>query len=288
SSQPAVRPRPHPTVPKPKTITESPVIASNVLVGGFDDEGLDDAIERDTAMQAVGKVYGIQQSIEIISGSESEGDLAELTSMEQALLEMHGRSIGPAAKVAKRKVDELEVSETSFSDDETAMQVDSPIPEKEQSVRKTTSTSATITTGSRSVTVPPVKKLKKEPSELSLASVGSSIPPSQPPSLFATMTRSASGAQEVIKPRHQYRNSDLPVPADSKWVKPFLNTAILWAGSQDNLWEISELQMADALQEIFDVVYLDVPYKVTTNGAVFAIVSSIIGSHKLLPSRFCI
>jgi hypothetical protein len=59
--------------------------------------------------------------------------------MEQALLEMHGRSIGPAAKVAKRKVDELEVSETSFSDDETAMQVDSPIPEKEQSVRKTTS-----------------------------------------------------------------------------------------------------------------------------------------------------
>jgi septal ring-binding cell division protein DamX len=60
SSQPAVRPRPHPTVPKPKTITESLVIASNVLVGGFDDEGLDDAIERDTAMQAVGKVYGIQ------------------------------------------------------------------------------------------------------------------------------------------------------------------------------------------------------------------------------------
>ena len=63
-------------------------------------------------------------------------------------------------------------------------------------------------------------------------------------------------------------------------MKAFLNTAVLWAGSQDNLWEISEHEMADALQEIFDVVYPDVPYKVTINGSVFAIVS--------FASSFCI
>ncbi|KAG2757843.1 hypothetical protein P692DRAFT_20711257, partial [Suillus brevipes Sb2] len=73
------------------------------------------------------------------------------------------------------------------------------------------------------------------------------------------------------KPRGQYRNNDLPVPADSKWVKAFLSTALLWAGSQANPWEISESLMADALQEIFDVVYPDVKYKVNPNGAVFAV-----------------
>jgi hypothetical protein len=50
--------------------------------------------------------------------------------------------------------------------------------------------------------------------------------------------------------------------------------ALLWAGSQANPWEISESLMADALQEIFDVVYPNVKYKVNPNGAVFAVVSS--------------
>ncbi|KAG1766908.1 hypothetical protein EV702DRAFT_980495 [Suillus placidus] len=77
--------------------------------------------------------------------------------------------------------------------------------------------------------------------------------------------------KEVIKPRGQYRNNDLPVPADSKWVKAFLSTALLWAGSQPNPWEMSESVMADALQEIFNVVYPGVKYKVNPNGAVFAV-----------------
>ncbi|KAG1775763.1 hypothetical protein EV702DRAFT_972585 [Suillus placidus] len=79
--------------------------------------------------------------------------------------------------------------------------------------------------------------------------------------------------KEVIKPRGQYRNNDLPVPADSKWVKAFLSTALLWAGSQPNPWEMSESVMADALQEIFNVVYPGVKYKVNPNGTVFAVVS---------------
>jgi hypothetical protein len=77
---------------------------------------------------------------------------------------------------------------------------------------------------------------------------------------------------QMVKPLVLTQN--LPVPADSKWVKAFLSTALLWAGSQANPWEISESLMADALQEIFDVVYPDVKYKVNPNGAVFAAVSS--------------
>ncbi|KIK37994.1 hypothetical protein CY34DRAFT_46833, partial [Suillus luteus UH-Slu-Lm8-n1] len=74
-----------------------------------------------------------------------------------------------------------------------------------------------------------------------------------------------------IKPCSQYRNTDLPVPADSKWVKAFLSTAVLWAGSQPNPWEMSESVMADALQDIFDVLYPNVKYTVNQNGTVFAV-----------------
>lgn len=95
-----------------------------------------------------------------------------------------------------------------------------------------------------------------------------------PPSTQVPQASQKATAKEVVKPRGQYRNNDLPVPADSKWVKAFLSTALLWAGSQANPWEISESLMADALQEIFDVVYPDVKYKVNPNGAVFAVVSS--------------
>lgn len=95
-----------------------------------------------------------------------------------------------------------------------------------------------------------------------------------PPSTQVPQASQKATAKEVVKPRGQYRNNDLPVPADSKWVKAFLSTALLWAGSQANPWEISESLMADALQEIFDVVYPNVKYKVNPNGAVFAVVSS--------------
>ncbi|KIK49404.1 hypothetical protein CY34DRAFT_45482, partial [Suillus luteus UH-Slu-Lm8-n1] len=74
-----------------------------------------------------------------------------------------------------------------------------------------------------------------------------------------------------IKPRGQYHNTDLPIPADSKWVKAFLSTAVLWARSQPNPWEMSESVMADALQDIFDVLYPNVKYTVNPNSAVFTV-----------------
>ncbi|KAG1888165.1 hypothetical protein F4604DRAFT_1674570 [Suillus subluteus] len=92
-----------------------------------------------------------------------------------------------------------------------------------------------------------------------------------PPSTQVPPGHWTTAAQEVIKPHGQYHNTDLPVPANSKWVKAFLSTAVLWAGSQPNPWEMSESVMVDTLQDIFDVVYPGIKYKVNPNSAVFAV-----------------
>ncbi|KAG2076424.1 hypothetical protein BDR04DRAFT_1139681 [Suillus decipiens] len=279
SSQPVVHPCPCPVTAKLKTKIggrQSPAVASNVVVGlggsDSDGEGLADAAKCEAALQVnTGNLKEMQKLIAIVSSSENEDDLPVQPDPEAPVSGMHHTSGRSAAHPrVKCKVDELEpasdsVSETSFSNSEAsvddandmAMEVVSlasqAVSKGKHAVRKTTSTSATPVTGcSTQTTVPPAKKLKKELSELSIISAGSfdSIPPSQPPSLATLLCHP---------------------PTDSKWVKAFLNTAVLWAGSQDNLWEISEHEMADALQEIFDVVYPNVPYKVTINGSVFAI-----------------
>ncbi|KAG1782101.1 hypothetical protein EV702DRAFT_1041816 [Suillus placidus] len=181
-----------------------------------------------------------------------------------------------------------------------------PAIEKGHVSRKTTSTSTVV---SQSATLPPSTKLKKESSEVTNCSDLVPPPSTQVPAGYydddlvpppsnqvpagyydndlvpPPSTQVPAGyydddippasqkatANEVVKPRGQYRNNDLLVPADSKWVKAFLSTALLWAGSQANPWEITESLMADELQEIFDVIYPDVKYKVNSNGAVFAV-----------------
>ena len=69
-----------------------------------------------------------------------------------------------------------------------------------------------------------------------------------------------------------YKNSDLPIPADQKWTNAFMDTVILWAGGQLNIWSIPDETLANALQKIFIAVYPDVPYEVTTHSAVFSVV----------------
>lgn len=74
------------------------------------------------------------------------------------------------------------------------------------------------------------------------------------------------------KSRSDYKNSDLPISADHKWTNAFMDTVILWAGGQPNIWSIPDETLAAALQEIFTIVYPDIQYEVTIHGAVFGVV----------------
>ena len=79
-------------------------------------------------------------------------------------------------------------------------------------------------------------------------------------------------ADAESKYRSDYKNSDLPIPADQKWTNTFMDTVILWAGGQPNIWSILDEILPNALQKIFTAIYPDVPYEVTTHSAVFSVV----------------
>lgn len=93
---------------------------------------------------------------------------------------------------------------------------------------------------------------------------------------------------EEMKARSAYRNTDLP-PAcqDARWPKTFLPTIYLWAGSQPNLWNISDDGLLKAISVVFEAIYPDVEYIPTLQGSVFGVVCSFctfslhFGSHKL-------
>ncbi|KAI5993392.1 hypothetical protein EDC04DRAFT_2613374 [Pisolithus marmoratus] len=57
-----------------------------------------------------------------------------------------------------------------------------------------------------------------------------------------------------IKPCSKYSNSDLPVPVDPRWTNSFLDTAMLWAGSQPNIWSIPEDMMNHGSQAVFAIL----------------------------------
>lgn len=79
------------------------------------------------------------------------------------------------------------------------------------------------------------------------------------------------GAQEN-KSRSEYKNSNLPVPADQKWTDTFLDAVVLWAGGQLGIWSIPDETLTAALQKIFAAVYPDLQYEVMVTGAVFGMV----------------
>ncbi|KAH7911268.1 hypothetical protein BJ138DRAFT_945507 [Hygrophoropsis aurantiaca] len=69
-------------------------------------------------------------------------------------------------------------------------------------------------------------------------------------------------------PRTNPRNQDLPVSAsDPRWLQGFMNTVILWAGSQRG-WKIPKSTLVKVLQKIFDAVFPEINYKVTLKGPV--------------------
>jgi hypothetical protein len=118
-------------------------------------------------------------------------------------------------------------------------------------------------------------------------------PPPGPPYTQAnptTVTRTPSvDSIENKKSRSDYKNCDLPIPVDHRWTTTFMDTAILWAGGQPNIWSIPDETLAAALQEIFNAVYPDVQYyEVTVYSAVFGVVRhDYCAHHFFLPSESC-
>lgn len=111
---------------------------------------------------------------------------------------------------------------------------------------------------------PMPKKVKTEPEDTSFG------------------TKTTTGVKN--KSRSDYKNGDLPVPADQKWTNMFMDTVILWAGGQSSIWSIPDESLATALQDIFSVVYPDVEHEVTIHGAVFGVVRHPLISFFLVPS----
>ncbi|KAG2114054.1 hypothetical protein BD769DRAFT_1391499 [Suillus cothurnatus] len=222
-----------------------------------------------------------QKSTLIVPANESDSEPEQITfSAQPGSIKHKANDDGDFVdETASEAIDDTDFSADDLQESLLPKVRSIPAIEKGHVSCKTTSTSTIV---SQSATPPPSKKLKKESSEVT--SCSDLVPPPStqvpvgyyddvvpPPSTQVPQASQKATAKEVVKPHGQYRNNDLPVPADSKWVKAFLSMALLWAGSQANPWEISESLMADALQEIFDVVYPDVKYKVNPNGAVFAV-----------------
>lgn len=116
---------------------------------------------------------------------------------------------------------------------------------------------------------PPRKKVKCEES----VSVTSSLP--DPTSRVGASQGHRCGPDgyliDIVK--KQYNNKDLPVPTDHRWSRTFISTATLWCSVQSNMWNVPDEQLASALQQIFEVVYPNVKYRVTPAGSVFSVVS---------------
>ncbi|KAG1827930.1 hypothetical protein EV424DRAFT_1643064 [Suillus variegatus] len=127
-----------------------------------------------------------------------------------------------------------------------------------KAMRVTSSTSVTVSEAA-ATTKPPAKKVKtEEVADDDMKPVLVPLP--------------GHWIKKRYKSCSTYRNSDLPPQCqDQRWPKHFLSTLYLWAGSQNDLWQFADTSLVEALQCIFDVVYPDLQYKVTTQGSVFGV-----------------
>ncbi|KAG1734436.1 uncharacterized protein EDB91DRAFT_1084090 [Suillus paluster] len=78
---------------------------------------------------------------------------------------------------------------------------------------------------------------------------------------------------ETFKAQSAYHNADLPPPCQDGqcWLKMFLPTIFLWAGCQPNIWSISNEFLSLTISAIFKVVYPEVQYAPTIQGAVIGV-----------------
>ena len=80
---------------------------------------------------------------------------------------------------------------------------------------------------------------------------------------------------DTVKKHHEYNNKNLPVPVDFRWLRLFISTVMLWCSTQSNIWNIPDEELVVALQLVFNTIYLDIKYCVTTMGSVFSVISLV-------------
>ncbi|KAF8550640.1 hypothetical protein OG21DRAFT_1524998 [Imleria badia] len=153
----------------------------------------------------------------------------------------------------KRKMEDVQDSNREGA--ESDMQIDTDITHK---IRTTTSSTSHQTSVSVTMedTQPVVKKAKIEAGKETQAETRTTTA-----SVDAAESKTTRTAGTETKSHSEYKNSDLPIPADHRWTNAFMDTAILWAGGQANIWSIPDETLVAALQKIFTAVYPNVQYK---------------------------
>ncbi|KAG2335667.1 hypothetical protein BDR05DRAFT_1003682 [Suillus weaverae] len=278
--------------------------SGGALVGGFDDEEPeDDSLERQVA-QSMDKKGREAVTTIALTLDDSDNSLyddgptrAPFTQSSEARPVPHPRP------VPKRKADEIlevssdsefeDVSEAAGSDNDLLSDIDGDdfsmdVDPRQSDLKLTTSQpvvkqgpadtgvlmrmlskpeKACRTTNSTSVktvdtNTPAAKRVKTEPIT---APISATPAQAQPEVQFDTPAKS-------VKPRAQYRTTDLPAPvqADQRWAKKFCPTVILWMGSleDDLVWTITDVKLLEHVQIIFDAVYPELSLKVAQNGTV--------------------
>ncbi|KAH0835465.1 hypothetical protein J3R83DRAFT_9104 [Lanmaoa asiatica] len=132
---------------------------------------------------------------------------------------------------------------------ESNMQMDIDVTHETRTTALSTSyqTSVSVTIED---TQPVAKKAKIEAAKETQVETGTTAA-----SMDTIGSKKTQTAGTEFKSRSDYKNSDLPVPADHRWANAFMDTAILWAGGQANVWSIPDETLAVALQEIFTAAW---------------------------------
>ena len=72
-----------------------------------------------------------------------------------------------------------------------------------------------------------------------------------------------------------FSNKNLPngVHDRDHWHKHFIPTFLWWVRKQPDPWNLADDDIVDALQQVWNVLYKNIPYKVKQRDAVFAVIS---------------
>ncbi|KAH7903023.1 hypothetical protein BJ138DRAFT_1198552 [Hygrophoropsis aurantiaca] len=239
--------------------SKNPDVPSDILVGGFSDEDLDDSKEREAAVVSVTRKGKRKiKVIEIVEDSQSDSEQEELDIPISRSVVQTPRVVSTSAK---RKIEETSIPETEGEDSDIEIAdggylMDVDIPEAkveapptvkaERESRRTTSSTSVTTVVKSALPLP--KRVKTEQDDGAGELSGSQA------------TENTTSTVRRV-PRTKFRNSDLPIStSDPRWLQDYMNTVILWAGSQRG-WELPKLSLVKAIQKIFDFVFPEIDYE---------------------------